>query len=155
MYLLRFNIWSSTDSSIAVSSENFKIQIFRSVFQAYPSFVFRSSFLITLDIYEDNFKGRYKVVALVTCILWPKTICPIHLSLEEAAVFVHHRVLRVRSFLIFIMWMNWRTLQPTSFSSWCVSHVLGSVHRLISHVLGAVHWKERLSLHYKSNCVLG
>ena len=24
--------------------------------------------------------------------------------------------------------MKWRTLQPTSYSSWCVSHVLGAVH---------------------------
>ena len=25
-------------------------------------------------------------------------------------------------------WMNWRTLHPTSSSSWCVSHVLESMH---------------------------
>ena len=36
-----------------------------------------------------------------------------------------------------------------------VSHVLGSVHQLVSHVFGAVHWNERLSLHHKSNWVLG
>ena len=52
----------------------------------------------------------------------------IHLSLEEAAGFVRRRVLWPRSFVIFIVWMNWRTLQPTSFSSWCVSYVLGAVH---------------------------
>ena len=33
-------------------------------------------------------------------------------------------------------------------------HVLKSMHQLVSHILGAVHWNERLSLHYKSNCVL-
>ena len=75
-----------------------------------------------------------KVVALT---LWPKTkIALVHLSFEEATVFVHRRVLWPKSFLIFIVWMNWRTLLPTSFSSWCVSHVLGFVHPLVSHVLG-------------------
>ena len=77
MFLSRFNIWSSIDSSIDVSIENYKIQIFRSVFHAYPSYVFRISFLTTLNIYKDYFKGHHKVVALVvTCMLWPETICP-------------------------------------------------------------------------------
>ena len=72
MYLSRFNIWSLTDISI----ENYKIQIFRSVFHTYPSYVFMFSFLTTLDIYKDCFKGHHKVVALVvTCILWLETIC--------------------------------------------------------------------------------
>ena len=68
----------------------------------------------------------------------------VHHSLEETAVFVRRRVLWPMSFLIFIVWMNWRTFQPTSFSSWCVSHVFGFVHRLVSHVLGAVHWKQEI-----------
>ena len=38
--------------------ENYKIQISRSIFHAYPSYVFRFSFLTTLDIYKDYFKGR-------------------------------------------------------------------------------------------------
>ena len=75
IYLSRFNIWSS----IVVSIENYEIQIFRSVFHAYPSYLCRVSFLTTLYIYKDNFKGHLndaKVVALVvTCILWPETIC--------------------------------------------------------------------------------
>ena len=29
-------------------------------------------------------------------------------------------------------WINWRTLQPTSSLSWCISHVLGSVHQLVT-----------------------
>ena len=156
MYLLRFNIWSSTNSSIAISIENYEIQFSRFVCHAYLSYVFRFSFLTTLDIYKDYFKG---------CLTWCKSFilayCDyrqfalVHLSLEEVATFVRRKILWLRSFLIFIVWMNWRILQPTSFSSWCFSHVLGSVHQLVSHVLGAVHWEERLSLQNKSNWVLG
>ena len=40
-----------------LSIENYKIQISRSVCHAYVSYVFRFSFLITLDIYKDCFKG--------------------------------------------------------------------------------------------------
>ena len=128
-------------------------------FYAYPSYVFRFSFLITLDIYKDCFKGHLNGCNLIqrfyASILWPETYALVHLSLEEATAFVHHRVLYLRSFLIFIVWMNWRNLRSTFFSSWCVSHILGSVRWLVSHVLGVVHWKERLPLHYNSNYVLG
>ena len=58
MYLLRFNIQSSTDSLTAVSVENYEIQISRSVFHTYPRYLCRVSFLKTLNIYKDYFKGR-------------------------------------------------------------------------------------------------
>ena len=45
----------STDN---LSIENYEIQISRSVFHAYPSYVFRFSFLTILDVYKDCFKGR-------------------------------------------------------------------------------------------------
>ena len=51
--------------SIAVSIENYKNQFFKTIFHAYPSYVFRFSSLTTLDIYKDFFKGCHKVVALV------------------------------------------------------------------------------------------
>ena len=39
-------------------------------FYAYPGYVFRFSFLTTLDIYKDYFKGHHVVVTLVVaCIL--------------------------------------------------------------------------------------
>ena len=41
-----------------LSMENYEIQISRSIFHAYPSYMFRFSFLTTLDIYKDFFKGR-------------------------------------------------------------------------------------------------
>ena len=77
-------------------------------------------------------------------ILWPETYALVHLSFVKTTAFVSRRVLWPKSFLIFIVWMNWRTLQPTSFSSWSVNHVLGSMYRLVSHVLEAVHWKREI-----------
>ena len=129
----------------AVFIENYKNQFFKFDFMYINVYLYRVSFLIVLDaiwckgIIHEYCDQRHALV---------------HLSLEEVAAFVRRRVLWP-SFLIFIVWMNCKTLQPTSFLSWCVDHVLGSMHRLVSHILEVVHWKERLSLHYKSNCVLG
>ena len=144
MYLSRFKWWSLTDNlSTTISNKNYKNHTFRSVFHAYPSYVFSFSFLITLDIYKDYFKGRLNGCNLMqkfhASILWLETYALVHLSLEEVTAFVRNRILWPRNFLIFIVWINWRTLQPTSFLSWCVSHVLGSVHRLVSHILGVMH----------------
>ena len=142
-----------------LSIEIYENHFFKSDFTHICVYLFRLSFLKTLNIYKDYFKGRLTWCNLMqrfyASILWPKTYALVHFSLKKAAAFVCRRVLWPRSFLIFIVWMNWRTLQLTSISSSCVSHVLGSVHQLVSPVLGAVHWKERLSLYYKSNCVLG
>ena len=108
----------------------------------YIQAVFSFSFLTTLDIYNDCFKGCHKVVALVVaCILWLETIFP-SLSFSWRSYCICTQLGFVTKELLHLhIWMNWRTLQPTSFSSWCVSHILGSMHRLVSHVLGAVHWK--------------
>ena len=50
-----------------------KFRFFRYVFHAYPSYLYKVSFLATLDIFKDYFKAvsiDAKVVALVvTCIL--------------------------------------------------------------------------------------
>ena len=133
-------------SLTAVSIENYKNQFFKFDFMYIHVYLYRVSFLTALDatwckgIIHEYCDQKHALV---------------HLSLEEVAAFVRRRVLWPRSFLIFIVWMNCKTLQPISFLSWCVDHVLGSMHRLVSHILGVVHWKERLSLHYKSNCVLG
>ena len=76
MSLSKFNIWNSTDISTTVSIENYEIQISRSAFHGYPSYVFKFSILTTLYIYKNYFKSHHKVVALVvTCILWPETNC--------------------------------------------------------------------------------
>ena len=80
LHLSRFNIWISTNSSTVVSIENYEIQIFRSVFHAYPSYLCRVSFLVTLDIYNDYFKGRQRWCNFMqwdySLKLWSETICP-------------------------------------------------------------------------------
>ena len=60
--------------------------------------MFRLSFLITLNIYKDCFKCHKKLreceAKFCLCKLWPETEFALgHLSLEEAVVFVHLRVL--------------------------------------------------------------
>ena len=62
--------------------------------------MFRLSFLITLNIYKDYFKGRQKLqlrkceAKSYSCKLRPETeFALVHISFEEAAMFVHPRVL--------------------------------------------------------------
>ena len=101
MYLSRFNIWSSTNSSI----KNYEIQISKSNFTYIHVYLCRVSFLTNLYIYKDYFKGRQRWCNLMqsdySLKLWPKPYALVHLSLKEAAVFVCRKV-----------------LQPASFSSW-------------------------------------
>ena len=52
-------------SSTIVSIENYENQFFKSDFTHIFAYDFRFSFLITLDIYKDYFKGRHVVVVLV------------------------------------------------------------------------------------------
>ena len=47
-------------STQAVSVENYKIRLFRSNYMHIPMYLCRVSFLITLDIYKDYFKGRHR-----------------------------------------------------------------------------------------------
>ena len=58
LYDLMYN--SRQLSTEAASIENYEIQISRFVFHAYPSYLCRISFLTTLDIYKDYFKGRQR-----------------------------------------------------------------------------------------------
>ena len=85
----------STDK---LSIEIYEIQFFRADFTPIHKYVFRLSFLTTLNIYKDYFKGRQRLrkceTKLCSCKLWPKTeFALVHLSFEEVAVFVHRRVL--------------------------------------------------------------
>ena len=148
------------DSSTYVSIENYENQFFKSNFTHIHVYVFRLSFLTTLDIYiyiyKDYFKGcltGWK--RFYASILWPKTYALVHLSLKEAVAFVRHRVLWLRSLLIFIVWMNWKLCSQHPFQvSVLVTHLDPCIDWL------AMYWEpyienERLLLHYKSNCVLG
>ena len=76
MYLSRFNIWSSIDSSI----KNYEIQIFRSNFMHIDVYLCRVSFITTLYIYKDYFKGHQRWCNLMqsdySLKLWPEIVCP-------------------------------------------------------------------------------
>ena len=155
--VLCFKAWQI--SSTAVLIENYENQFFRSDFMYIHVYVFRLSFLTTLDIYKDYFKGLLRWCNLMSSDyslkLWPETICHNSSFSWRSHCVCAPRVSSPKSFLIFIVWMNWKILQPTSFLSWCVSHVLEFVYWMVSHVLGVVHWNERLSLYYKFNYLLG
>ena len=71
-----------------VSIENYEIIFFRSDYMHIPLYLCRGSFLTTLDIYKDYFKGRQKVMQKDnTCIVWleEKLLSFIILSVEAIA----------------------------------------------------------------------
>ena len=80
-----------------LSIEIYENQIFSSDFTPIIVYFFRLSFLITLNIYKDYFKGRHSwynwMQKFFTSILWPETYALVHLSLKEAAAFVLRKVL--------------------------------------------------------------
>ena len=93
IYLSRFKMWSST----AISIENYENQFFKFDFMHIHVYLYKVSFLTTLDIYKDYFKGRLiwwnLMQRFYASILWSKTYALIHLSLKEATAFVHRRIL--------------------------------------------------------------
>ena len=93
IYLSRFKMWSST----AISIENYENQFFKFDFMHIHVYLYRVSFLTTLDIYKDYFKGRLiwwnLMQRFYASILWSKTYALIHLSLKEVTAFVHRRIL--------------------------------------------------------------
>ena len=67
-------------STEAASIKNYEIQISRFIFHAYPGYLCRVSFLTTIDLYKDYFKGRLRWSNLLqsdySLKLWLETICP-------------------------------------------------------------------------------
>ena len=81
-----------------LSIKVYEKHIFISDFHPIWEYIFELSFLTTLNIYKDYFKGCKRLreceAKLCSHKLWPETeFALIHLSLEEAAAFVHHKVL--------------------------------------------------------------
>ena len=112
---------------------------------------------------NDCFKGRQRVCKLHKH--WANSVqancdrrrssCPSSsLSLKEVAVYLHRRILWPSIFLIFIVWMKWRTLQPTTFLV-CIEVAYWDPRNWLVTYLGTMHWKGELSLQNKSNWVLG
>ena len=100
--------WSSTQ---ALSVENYKIRFSRSDYMHILEYLYRVSFLTTLDIYKDYFKSRHKWCKVMqsdyTCILWPETeLALVHHILYRSYCVFTPRVLWPRSFQIFIVGWN-------------------------------------------------
>ena len=84
-----------------LSIKIYENQYFRSNFTQIYVYLFRLSFLTTLNIYKDYFKGRHNVCKLMKLdanVLFKQIVIGdkfalVHLSLEEVAVFVRRRVL--------------------------------------------------------------
>ena len=85
-------------SKQAISVENYEIRLFKFDYMHILMYLCRVSFLTTLDIYKDYFKGRH------TCIVWPNAKSGlIHYSLWKCFCVFMPRVLWPKSFLIFIV----------------------------------------------------
>ena len=130
------------DSSLTevVSIENYEIRISRSDFMHIHEYLCRVSFLTTLDIYKDYFKGRLK---------WCKgccNCCYTHIVIGDKIALVHH--ILSRSYWVFML----RVLWPMSFLIFIVDELNNfAVNNLlqvggVSHVLGFVHWTKQLWL---------
>ena len=81
-----------------LSIEIYEKQIFNFDFYLVRKYMFEFSFLTTLNIYKDYFKGRQRLreyeAKLCSCKLWSETeFFLVHFSLEEVAMFIHRRVL--------------------------------------------------------------
>ena len=84
-----------------LSIEIYENQYFRSNFTQIYVYLFRLSFLTTLNIYKDYFKGPHNVCKLMKLdanVLFKQIVTGdkfalVHLSLEEATAFVRRRVL--------------------------------------------------------------
>ena len=135
-------MWNSIDSSTATRSiENYDFRISRSGILPRILYLFRVSFLTTLNIYKTYFKSHH------TRIQRPRDL----FSLWEATAFVRHRVLWPsvsRSSLL----MKWRTLQPTTSVQVAGSHILRSMQMVTNWRF--VHQGKEDYYKIKSNWVL-
>ena len=129
-----------------LSIEIYENQFIRSDFTHIRVYMFRLSSLTTLKIYKDYFKGLHsgcKWMKLDAKVLFKQIVTEdifalVHISLEEAIVLyavgfvtkeLHdlHRINELKNFTANIL------------LKLVVSHILGSVYRLVSHILGVVH----------------
>ena len=96
------------NSAQAVSIENYEIRNSKSEYTHILKYLCKISFLTTLDIYKNYFKGRHTwcngMQSDYSCILWPETVIAlVHLSLCSSYCVFTPRVLWPKSFVIFIV----------------------------------------------------
>ena len=94
-------------STQAISVENYEVRLFRFDYTHILMYLCRVSFLTTLDIYKDYFKGRH------ICIEWSSAL----FSLKEVTASLRQGFCNQGASWSSLL-MKWRTLQPISSSSW-------------------------------------
>ena len=140
-----------SNSTEAVFVKNYKIQISRSDFTYIHVYLCRVSFLTILDIYKDYFKGRLMwCKVIVTCILCPETICPSSSFSLEVVASLHQGFCDQGASWSSCWWIEELCSQHSS-SSWCGSHILGSVYHWL-----VMYWDsciERRDCHYITSLI--
>ena len=111
--------------SIEVSIENYGNQFFKFDFRPMLMYLYRVSFLTTLDIYKTYFRGCHiREYKENTCkkwskpwSLWKKILCLCTLGFcNQVLLDLHY-------------WWSEELCSQQSSSSWCVSHVLWAVQK--------------------------
>ena len=98
---IKIKCWSSTE---AVFVENYEIKNSRFDYAHILEYLCKVSFLTTLDIYKNYFKGHCTRNYIPECFVWPKAeIALVHHSLCRSYYIFAPRVLWPMSFLIFIV----------------------------------------------------
>ena len=143
-------------STNRISIEVYETQFFRIVFHPICECMFGLSFLTTLNIYKDYFKGckRLHIVAQEhNCTSVKKSV--------TGNLVCHSSSFSSRSCCVLYtvgfcdQATSWssscdeqKNFAAKSFSSWWSSRILGSV-QLVSHVLGVVYWKGEIVTTWK------
>ena len=123
--------------------EIYENQIFSFDFTPICVYLFRLSFLTSLNIYKDYFKGRHNggnwMQKFFTSILCPSS----SLSWRSCCVYTPYGFV-TKEFRDLHHVDELKNFAANILLKLVVSHVLGSVHLLVSHVMWAVHWKGEI-----------
>ena len=125
-------------STQAVSVKNYQIRSSRSNYRHIPMYLYRLSFLTTLDIYKDYFKGHH------ACIVWLDAKSGlVHYSLCRKLLRLYAKGFVTKELPDLHCWWFEELCSQQSPSSWCVSHVLGSMHYwLITYWDSCIEWRD-------------
>ena len=104
-------------STQAISVKNYEIKIFRSDCMQILVYLYRLSFLTTLDIYKDYFKGCH------TCIEWPNA----SFSLKETTAF-----LIGQKCIDPLWWINWLISQVYKLIKLTCKHVVAQTNHQLN-----------------------
>ena len=110
-------------STQAVSIENYEIRLFRSNYTHTPTYLCKVSFLTTLDIYKDYFRGRHRWCKNNTC-----RKCPSSSFSLKKLLHLYDKGFVTKELPNLHCWWNEKLCSQHLPQVNGVSHVLGSVH---------------------------